>query len=75
MSAGGMALAAAETMGDVGERIVAYLDNFGRMEGVVARHFDRRLRRRRSSQACISGKITIAPGHNRDGSGLRGARA
>jgi hypothetical protein len=39
MSAGGMALMAPVTC-DVGERIVAYLDNLGRIEGIVARTFE-----------------------------------
>jgi hypothetical protein len=39
MSAGGMALLAPVTCQD-GERIVAYLDNLGRLEGVVVRSFD-----------------------------------
>jgi hypothetical protein len=39
MSAGGMAVLA-EIACDVGERIVAYLDNLGRIEGVVVRSFD-----------------------------------
>jgi hypothetical protein len=39
MSAGGMALLAPVTC-DHGERIVAYLDNLGRIEGIVVRSFD-----------------------------------
>jgi hypothetical protein len=39
MSAGGMAVRAAVTC-EVGERIVAYLDNLGRIEGVVVREID-----------------------------------
>jgi len=39
MSAGGMALLAPVTCRD-GERIVAYLDNLGRIEGIVARSFE-----------------------------------
>jgi len=39
MSAGGMALLAPVTCDD-GERIVAYLDNLGRIEGIVVRSFD-----------------------------------
>lgn len=39
MSPGGMALRAAVSA-EPGERIVAYLDNFGRLEGTVARTFD-----------------------------------
>jgi len=38
MSAGGMAMVAPVKCGD-GERIVAYLDNLGRIEGVVVRSF------------------------------------
>ncbi len=39
MSPGGMALIAA-VKGDVGVRVVCYLDHFGRLEGKVARQFD-----------------------------------
>ena len=39
MSAGGMALLAPVTCDD-GERIVAYLDNLGRIEGIVVRSFE-----------------------------------
>ena len=39
MSAGGMALRT-PTACEPGERVVAYLDNFGRIEGVVARSLD-----------------------------------
>lgn len=39
MSAGGMAVLASANCHD-GERIVAYLDNLGRIEGVVVRSFD-----------------------------------
>jgi hypothetical protein len=39
MSAGGMAMLAPVTC-DVGERIVAYLDNLGRIEGIVVRSFE-----------------------------------
>jgi hypothetical protein len=39
MSAGGMAVRAAVTC-EVGERIVAYLDHLGRIEGVVVREID-----------------------------------
>ena len=39
MSAGGMAIIAPVACA-IGERIVAYLDNLGRIEGVVARSFD-----------------------------------
>ncbi|MGZ5850930.1 MAG: PilZ domain-containing protein [Methyloceanibacter sp.] len=39
MSPGGMALLSPVTCGD-GERVVCYLDNFGRIEGVVARSFE-----------------------------------
>jgi hypothetical protein len=39
MSAGGMALLAPAICDD-GERIVAYLDNLGRIEGVVVRSFE-----------------------------------
>lgn len=39
MSAGGMAILAPVAC-KIGERIVAYLDNLGRIEGVVARCFD-----------------------------------
>ncbi|MBC8013675.1 MAG: PilZ domain-containing protein [Methyloceanibacter sp.] len=39
MSAGGMALLAPVNC-DLGERIVAYLDNLGRIEGVVVRAFE-----------------------------------
>ena len=39
MSAGGMAMLAPVTCED-GERIVAYLDNLGRIEGIVVRCFE-----------------------------------
>lgn len=39
MSAGGMAIVASVSC-DVGERIVAYLDNLGRIEGIVVRAFE-----------------------------------
>ena len=39
MSAGGMAMLAPVTC-DVGEHIVAYLDNLGRIEGIVVRAFE-----------------------------------
>src|SRR5688572_21125218 len=39
MSAGGMAVRAPVTC-EIGERIVAYLDNLGRIEGVVVREID-----------------------------------
>lgn len=39
MSPGGMALLSPVTCDD-GERVVCYLDNFGRIEGVVARSFE-----------------------------------
>jgi len=39
MSAGGMAVLAPASCRD-GERIVAYLDNLGRIEGIVSRSFD-----------------------------------
>ena len=39
MSPGGMALIAPVT-GNVGERVIAYVDHLGRLEGVIARHFD-----------------------------------
>lgn len=39
MSAGGMAMLAPVNC-DVGERIVAYLDNLGRIEGIVVRNFE-----------------------------------
>ena len=39
MSPGGMALLSPATCAD-GERVVAYLDNFGRVEGLVARSFE-----------------------------------
>jgi hypothetical protein len=38
MSPGGMALIA-PVVGQTGERIVAYVDHLGRLEGVIARHF------------------------------------
>ena len=38
MSPGGMALIA-PVAGHVGERVIAYVDHVGRLEGVVARHF------------------------------------
>src|SRR5665213_1721046 len=37
MSPGGMALIAPVT-GNVGERVIAYVDHLGRLEGVIARH-------------------------------------
>src|SRR3979411_1177858 len=39
MSPGGMALIA-PVAGKPGERVIAYVDHVGRLEGVVARHFD-----------------------------------
>ncbi len=39
MSPGGMALVAPVT-GRQGERVVAYIDHIGRLEGVIARHFE-----------------------------------
>src|SRR5256886_6967743 len=39
MSPGGMALIA-PVAGNVGERVIAYVDHVGRLEGVVARHFE-----------------------------------
>lgn len=38
MSPGGMALIA-PVVGQVGERVIAYVDHVGRLEGVIARHF------------------------------------
>src|SRR5438309_11007021 len=38
MSPGGMALNAL-VAGQIGERVIAYVDHVGRLEGVVARHF------------------------------------
>jgi hypothetical protein len=38
MSPGGMAVIA-PVAGNVGERVIAYVDHLGRLEGVVARHF------------------------------------
>src|SRR5436853_5560279 len=38
MSPGGMALIA-PVAGHVGERVIAYVDHLGRLEGVIARHF------------------------------------
>jgi hypothetical protein len=38
MSPGGMALIAPE-VGNVGERVIAYVDHLGRLEGKIARHF------------------------------------
>src|SRR6266568_3007473 len=38
MSPGGMALIA-PVAGEPGERVIAYVDHVGRLEGVVARHF------------------------------------
>jgi hypothetical protein len=38
MSPGGMALVAPVT-GAIGERVIAYVDHVGRLEGIVARHF------------------------------------
>ena len=38
MSPGGMALIA-PVRGEVGERVIAYVDHLGRLEGVIARHF------------------------------------
>src|SRR5437867_12752472 len=38
MSPGGMALIA-PMAGNVGERVIAYVDHLGRLEGVIARHF------------------------------------
>jgi hypothetical protein len=39
MSPGGMAMIAPVT-GSVGERVIAYVDHLGRLEGAIARHFD-----------------------------------
>jgi hypothetical protein len=39
MSPGGMALIA-PVMGNVGERVIAYVDHLGRLEGTVARHLE-----------------------------------
>jgi hypothetical protein len=39
MSPGGMALIA-PVMGALGERVIAYVDHLGRLEGAIARHFD-----------------------------------
>jgi hypothetical protein len=39
MSPGGMALIA-PVAGKPGERVIAYVDHVGRLEGVIARHFD-----------------------------------
>src|SRR5258708_14974593 len=39
MSPGGMALIA-PVVGRPGERVIAYVDHVGRLEGVIARHFD-----------------------------------
>ena len=39
MSPGGMALIAA-VVGELGDRVVCYLDHFGRLEGKIARHFE-----------------------------------
>jgi hypothetical protein len=39
ISPGGVAFSG-EARGEVGERVVAYLNQIGRVEGVVARHFD-----------------------------------
>lgn len=39
MSPGGMAVLT-PVAGEIGERIVAYLDNFGRIEGVLVRNFE-----------------------------------
>jgi hypothetical protein len=38
MSPGGMAVIA-PVAGNIGERVIAYVDHLGRLEGVVARHF------------------------------------
>jgi hypothetical protein len=38
MSPGGMAVIA-PVMGNVGERVIAYVDHLGRLEGKIARHF------------------------------------
>jgi c-di-GMP-binding flagellar brake protein YcgR len=38
MSPGGMAMIA-PTVGNVGERVIAYIDHVGRLEGTIARHF------------------------------------
>jgi hypothetical protein len=38
MSPGGMALIA-PVRGNVGERVIAYVDHLGRLEGIIARHF------------------------------------
>src|SRR5262247_4060053 len=39
MSPGGMALIA-PVAGQVGERVIAYVDHLGRLEGIIARHID-----------------------------------
>src|SRR5260370_16277528 len=39
MSPGGMALIA-PIAGQPGERVIAYVDHVGRLEGVIARHFE-----------------------------------
>ena len=39
MSPGGMALIA-PVCGQVAERVIAYVDHVGRLEGVIARHFE-----------------------------------
>ncbi len=39
MSPGGMALIA-PVIGQVGERVIAYVDHLGRLEGAIARHFN-----------------------------------
>src|SRR5438105_11857247 len=39
MSPGGMALIA-PVCGQPGERVIAYVDHVGRLEGVIARHFE-----------------------------------
>ena len=39
MSPGGMALFA-PVIGRLGERVIAYIDHLGRLEGLITRHFD-----------------------------------
>src|SRR5205085_8240956 len=39
MSPGGMALIA-PVAGSVGERVIAYVDHVGRLEGIITRHFE-----------------------------------
>lgn len=54
ISAGGVALRGFDK-GYIGERIVAYIAEIGRLEGVVARHFD----------TCFAMKLHVPP-HKRD---------